>query len=61
MAIGDNYNDLEMLLLAGTGVVMANAPQSLREISGLFPTTSNQADGVALAIEHFVFGYSQAP
>jgi len=60
MAIGDNYNDLEMLLLAGTGVVMANAPQSLREISGLFPTTSNEADGVAFAIEHFVFGSSQA-
>jgi Cof subfamily protein (haloacid dehalogenase superfamily) len=60
MAIGDNYNDLEMLLLAGTGVVMANAPQSLREISGLFPTSSNEADGVALAIEHFVFENSQA-
>lgn len=56
MAIGDNYNDLEMLLLAGTGVVMANAPESLREIAGLFPTASNVDDGVALAIEHFVFG-----
>jgi hydroxymethylpyrimidine pyrophosphatase-like HAD family hydrolase len=49
-----------MLLLAGTGVVMANAPKSLREISGLFPTASNEADGVAFAIEHFVFGNSQA-
>jgi len=56
MAIGDNYNDLEMLLLAGTGVVMANAPESLREIGGLIPTASNEDDGVALAIEHFVFG-----
>lgn len=54
MAIGDNYNDLEMLLFAGTGVVMANAPQSLREIPGLYPTTSNDEDGVALAIEQFV-------
>ncbi|HEV8367499.1 MAG TPA: Cof-type HAD-IIB family hydrolase [Pyrinomonadaceae bacterium] len=56
MAIGDNYNDLEMLLLAGTGVVMANAPLSLREIAGLYPTASNEDDGVALAIEQFVFG-----
>jgi len=56
MAIGDNYNDLEMLLLAGTGVVMANAPLSLREIAGLYPTASNEDDGVALAIEKFVFG-----
>ena len=55
LAIGDNYNDLEMLLLAGTGVVMANAPHSLREIPGLFATTSNEQDGVASAIEKFVF------
>ena len=54
MAIGDNYNDLEMLLFAGTGVVMANAPLSLREIEGLFPTASNREDGVALAIEQFI-------
>ena len=56
LAIGDNYNDLEMLLFAGTGVLMANAPLSLREISGLYPTASNEDDGVALAIEQFIFG-----
>jgi Cof subfamily protein (haloacid dehalogenase superfamily) len=55
MAIGDNFNDLEMLLFAGIGVVMANAPSSLREITGLYPTASNAEDGVALAIEKFVF------
>jgi hydroxymethylpyrimidine pyrophosphatase-like HAD family hydrolase len=54
MAIGDNYNDLEMLLFASTGVVMANAPPSLREIAGLHPTASNREDGVALAIEQFI-------
>lgn len=54
MAVGDNYNDLEMLLFAGTGVVMANAPLSLREIAGLHPTASNSEDGVALAIEKFI-------
>ena len=54
MAIGDNYNDLEMLLFAGTGIVMANAPLSLREIAGLHPTASNREDGVALAIERFI-------
>jgi Cof subfamily protein (haloacid dehalogenase superfamily) len=61
MAIGDNYNDLEMLLLAGTGVVMANAPLSMRELLGLFPTASNEEDGVALAIEHFVLGNYSEP
>ncbi len=54
MAIGDNHNDLEMLLFAGTGVVMANAPPSLQEIHGLHPTASNVEDGVALAIEEFI-------
>src|SRR2546423_8450915 len=59
MAIGDNYNDLEMLLFAGTGVVMANAPLSLREITGLHPTASNTEDGVALAIEQFILNGEQ--
>jgi Cof subfamily protein (haloacid dehalogenase superfamily) len=54
MAVGDNYNDLEMLLLAGTGVVMANAPLELRRTPGLYPTASNDEDGVALAIERFI-------
>jgi Cof subfamily protein (haloacid dehalogenase superfamily) len=58
MAVGDNYNDLEMLLFAGTGVVMANAPLSLREIAGLHPTTSNREDGVAAAIEQFILSNS---
>jgi Cof subfamily protein (haloacid dehalogenase superfamily) len=59
MAIGDNYNDLEMLLFAGTGVVMANAPLALREIGGLHPTASNREDGVALAIEQFILNRAE--
>ena len=59
MAIGDNYNDLEMLLFAGTGVVMANAPLSLREIARLHPTAANTEDGVALAIEKFILNNSE--
>jgi Cof subfamily protein (haloacid dehalogenase superfamily) len=58
MAIGDNYNDLEMLLFAGTGVVMANAPLLLREIAGLHPTASNREHGVAAAIEQFILSNS---
>ena len=44
MAIGDNYNDLEMLLFAGTGVVMANAPLSLREIGAVLRKTLRRHD-----------------
>jgi len=54
MAIGDNFNDLEMLHYAGTGVVMANADPELRQIEGLHPTATNDEDGVALAIEKFI-------
>ena len=54
MAIGDNFNDLEMLRYAGTGVVMDNADPSLLEIEGLHSTASNDEDGVAVAIEKFI-------
>jgi Cof subfamily protein (haloacid dehalogenase superfamily) len=54
MAMGDNYNDLEMLLFAGTGVVMANSALPLQEIEGLHMTASNDEDGVACAIEKFI-------
>ena len=54
MAIGDNFNDLEMLCYAGTGVLMSNADASLRELKGFHTTTSNDDDGVAEAIDKFI-------
>jgi hydroxymethylpyrimidine pyrophosphatase-like HAD family hydrolase len=54
MAIGDNFNDLEMLRYAGTGVVMSNADPSLREMAGFHATAANDEDGVAEAIERFI-------
>lgn len=54
MAIGDNFNDLEMLSYAGTGVVMGNAESSLHEIEGFYKTATNDEDGVARAIERFI-------
>lgn len=50
MAIGDNYNDLEMLEYAGVPVVMANADAGLKQ-RGFHVTGSNSENGVALAIE----------
>jgi Cof subfamily protein (haloacid dehalogenase superfamily) len=54
MAIGDNFNDLEMLCYAGTGIVMGNAEASLRETKGFHITATNDEDGVAEAIEKFI-------
>lgn len=54
MAIGDNFNDLEMLEYAGQPVVMANAAPGLIDIArgcGWQLTASNDDDGVARAIE----------
>jgi Cof subfamily protein (haloacid dehalogenase superfamily) len=50
MAIGDNYNDIEMIKAAGRRVAMANAVDKLKEAAGEV-TLSNDEDGVALAIE----------
>jgi Cof subfamily protein (haloacid dehalogenase superfamily) len=55
MAVGDNYNDLEMLAVAGTAVVMGNADDRLRARPEFYTTLSNDGAGVAAAIERFVF------
>ncbi|MEO8500106.1 MAG: HAD family hydrolase [Vicinamibacteria bacterium] len=54
LAIGDNWNDRLMLLAAGIGCVMANADPELRSL-GLKLVPGNDDDGVAHAVERFVF------
>ncbi len=54
MAIGDNFNDLEMLEYAGTPVVMGNADRQLLERKGVHLTTDNNNSGVAEAIRRFI-------
>jgi hypothetical protein len=55
MAIGDNYNDLEMLAFAGLGVVMGNAEESMKNL-GYHVTRPNDEDGVAATISRFILG-----
>jgi Cof subfamily protein (haloacid dehalogenase superfamily) len=50
MAIGDNYNDIEMLAFAGYPVIMGNASEDLRS-RGWRVTLSNDQNGVAAALE----------
>ncbi|HZI19872.1 MAG TPA: Cof-type HAD-IIB family hydrolase [Pyrinomonadaceae bacterium] len=57
MAVGDNFNDVEMLEYAGTGVLMGNADPGLNDGRRLHTTASNDEDGVAEAIERFVTGF----
>jgi Cof subfamily protein (haloacid dehalogenase superfamily) len=50
MAIGDNFNDLEMLAFAGAPFIMGNACEELKA-QGWAVTLSNDENGVAAAIE----------
>jgi Cof subfamily protein (haloacid dehalogenase superfamily) len=50
MAIGDNYNDIEMLAFAGLPFIMGNASEELRG-RGWAVTSTNDQNGVAAAIE----------
>lgn len=53
MAIGDNYNDLEMLHFSGCPVLMGNCTPGLAQ--GDWPLTlSNDQDGVAAALHSYV-------
>jgi hydroxymethylpyrimidine pyrophosphatase-like HAD family hydrolase len=50
MAIGDNFNDVEMLQFAGMPVIMGNACDELKQ-NGWLETLGNDQSGVAYAIE----------
>jgi len=50
MAIGDNYNDIEMLAFAGVPFIMGNASKELRG-RGWEVTLPNDQSGVAAAVE----------
>ena len=55
MAIGDNYNDIEMLAFAGHPFIMGNAAEELRG-RGWKLTRSNAESGISAAIEHVLYG-----
>jgi Cof subfamily protein (haloacid dehalogenase superfamily) len=55
MAIGDNFNDREMLEYAGVPVVMANSVPELKSL-GWRETLSNDEAGVAAAIHEYALG-----
>lgn len=60
MAIGDNYNDVEMLAFAGRPFIMGNACNELRS-RGWRITGTNDENGVAAAIRHVLDGKPLEP
>ncbi|KAB3535334.1 HAD family phosphatase [Alkaliphilus pronyensis] len=54
-AVGDNYNDLSMISIAGLGVAMENAEEEVLK-SAKWRTKSNEDDGVSYLIERILSG-----
>jgi Cof subfamily protein (haloacid dehalogenase superfamily) len=55
LVLGDMENDLEMFRKAGFAIAMENATDAVKSLADV-TTLSNDADGVAVAIERYVFG-----
>lgn len=54
MAFGDNPNDISMIEFAGVGIATGNAEEIVKK-SADYITLPNDEDGVAAAIERFIF------
>lgn len=53
IAMGDNYNDIDMLEYAGLGIAMGNAPDDVKKYANDVTSTNNE-DGVAEALKKYV-------
>lgn len=53
LAMGDNYNDMDMIEYAGLGIAMGNAPDKVKKCANKV-ALSNDEDGVAEAIREYV-------
>ena len=53
IAIGDSYNDIDMIRYAGVGIAMGNAPDEVKAGAD-FITLDNDADGIQLALDKFI-------
>ena len=54
ICIGDNDNDISMIKYAGLGIAMKNGSDEVKRISN-YVTDSNDEEGVAKAVEKFIF------
>jgi hypothetical protein len=55
IAVGDSYNDIEMIDYAGLGVVVGNARREIRDRAD-YVCRSNEECGVAEVVEKFILG-----
>lgn len=55
IAVGDNYNDMSMLLVAGLSVAAGNAIQDIKDMCGYTCENDNNEGVLAEVIEKFIF------
>lgn len=60
VAVGDNYNDREMIEGAGVGVAMGNAPDEIKSIARLV-VGHNNGSGLAEAVEKVILSADYFP
>lgn len=53
IAIGDSYNDIEMLSYAGIGIAMENAPEKVKNRADMV-APDNEKDGVAVILDKLI-------
>ena len=54
VAIGDQYNDIDLIEYAGLGIAVANAEDALKEKADIVTIANNNEDAVSEAIESFL-------
>ena len=54
VAIGDQYNDIDLIEYAGLGIAVANAEDALKEKADIVTLSNNNEDAVSEAIESIV-------
>jgi Cof subfamily protein (haloacid dehalogenase superfamily) len=54
VAIGDQYNDIDLIEYAGLGIAVANAEDALKEKADIVTISNNNEDAVSEAIESFL-------
>ncbi|WP_042844697.1 Cof-type HAD-IIB family hydrolase [Providencia rettgeri] len=59
IAVGDNHNDISMIELAGLGVAMKNADDTVKSHADVVCATDNNGDGLARLIRENILGQSQ--
>lgn len=55
IAVGDSYNDMTMIQVAGLGVAMGNAVQEIKDIADIV-TDSNVDDGISSIVQKYIIG-----